>query len=156
MKRIIKKKVESRQQLSAGAIVLNPQGKILIMYQTSNSYWEFPKGKQEPGETIRETLCRELNEETGIVNFEIDPGFKEEIFYKFWLDEKTLVNKKVIYYLLRTAELVRLSAEHFEYKWVTIRAAKKYLRHKNQIALLKKLNNYLNCPLCPASGKLKK
>lgn len=35
-------------------------------------FWSIPAGRVEPGESVTETLCRELHEETGITV--IDPG----------------------------------------------------------------------------------
>jgi len=45
-------------------------GRILICQRRADGplagYWEFPGGKQEPGEAISQTLIRELREELGI------------------------------------------------------------------------------------------
>jgi len=51
------------------AVVVN-QRKVLICRRKSGGvlggYWEFPGGKREPGETLRDCLARELREEVGI------------------------------------------------------------------------------------------
>ncbi len=51
-------------------IVLDHQGKVLIGQRQPDGLlgglWEFPGGKQEPGETMVETVARELQEEVGL------------------------------------------------------------------------------------------
>lgn len=51
--------------LSAGAVVLNEEGKILLIKGPQRG-WEFPGGIIELGETIQEGIIREVKEETGI------------------------------------------------------------------------------------------
>lgn len=61
------------------AAVIEQNGKILICRRKnkdgSAGKWEFPGGKQEPGETERECLSRELMEELCLV---VQPGDKIE------------------------------------------------------------------------------
>jgi len=56
-------------QVAAGIIWKN--GRFLAAKRPEGKpragYWEFPGGKQEPGESIRETLVRELREELDIL-----------------------------------------------------------------------------------------
>ena len=51
-------------------IVLDRQGKVLIGQRQPDGLlgglWEFPGGKQEPGETMADTVVRELQEEVGL------------------------------------------------------------------------------------------
>jgi len=55
---------------AAGGIVENDTNKYLFIYR--NGKWDLPKGKMEPGEQPNETAIREVKEECGIQNIEID------------------------------------------------------------------------------------
>ena len=52
---------------AAGGIVVN-DGRLLMIRQRRpyGSYWEFPSGYYEPGESFEQTTAREVMEETGI------------------------------------------------------------------------------------------
>jgi len=53
--------------VSAGAIVLNSAGEVLLVHHTYGVLnWEVPGGAGEPGETPVETAVREVYEETGL------------------------------------------------------------------------------------------
>ncbi|MEN8124127.1 MAG: NUDIX domain-containing protein [Bacteroidota bacterium] len=55
---------------AAGGIVFNSDKEILFIYR--NDKWDLPKGKIEPNEELKETAIREVREETGIINIEIE------------------------------------------------------------------------------------
>jgi ADP-ribose pyrophosphatase YjhB (NUDIX family) len=51
---------------AASAVVVDEAGRILLLKRTDNEYWSIPGGGMEPGESIAETIVREVREETGI------------------------------------------------------------------------------------------
>lgn len=50
---------------AASAVVLNKEGKILLHKRSDNHLWSLPGGAMELGESIKETVIREVKEETG-------------------------------------------------------------------------------------------
>jgi ADP-ribose pyrophosphatase YjhB (NUDIX family) len=54
-----------KKTYSAGGIVLNEQGQVLVVNQNGNS-WSLPKGHIDPGEDARTAAERETKEESGI------------------------------------------------------------------------------------------
>lgn len=50
---------------SVVAVVLDDQGRLLLIEKTDNGLWALPGGGHEPGEAIADTVVREVKEETG-------------------------------------------------------------------------------------------
>ncbi|MFA6908693.1 MAG: NUDIX domain-containing protein [Patescibacteria group bacterium] len=122
---------------SVGAIILNNKKEVLLLFQLKNSYWEFPKGKIDPGEEEREAFVREMREETGIIHFSYVPGFREEVTFSFRFGGQ-IIDRHVAYYCILTDDPVRLSPEHTRFQWVTVEEADGMLRHENARILLRK------------------
>ena len=75
-------------------------------------FWEFPGGKQEPGESIEEALSRELREELGIVCLAIVPW--ERVYHPY---KDIFVYLHFMHVLDFTGEPLPLIGQ--ELRWVT-------------------------------------
>ncbi|MFI2077016.1 NUDIX hydrolase [Streptomyces triculaminicus] len=51
---------------SVTAVVRNEAGELLLIHKTDNDLWALPGGGHEIGESIENTVVREVEEETGI------------------------------------------------------------------------------------------
>ena len=129
-----------RVSQTAAGVVLFRNGedtrRYLLMRSalTRRPIWEFPKGGVEAGETEAQAAVRELWEESGIGERQISmlDGYREEERYVFTQgkgDQRTLIVKKVVYFLARTdEERVTISREAEEYRWATYDEAMRLIR----------------------------
>lgn len=62
-----------RSTESAGGIVLNDEGKVLVVNQHGTS-WSLPKGHLDPGEDALTAARREIYEESGVSQVELIRG----------------------------------------------------------------------------------
>ncbi|MFB8372926.1 NUDIX domain-containing protein [Paenibacillus taichungensis] len=56
----------SRIVVTGGAIIRDHTGRILLQKRSDYGDWGLPGGGMEPGESIEETMIREVKEETGL------------------------------------------------------------------------------------------
>jgi mutator protein MutT len=52
--------------VTGGAIIKDEKGRILLQKRSDYGNWGLPGGAMEPGESIEETMIREVKEETGL------------------------------------------------------------------------------------------
>lgn len=132
-------------EISAGAVVFRKEQEIkylLLCYGAG--HWDFPKGHVEKGEEEKETIIREVKEETSITEINFAEGFKEKIKY-FYRREGKLISKEVVFYLAETKqEEVKLSFEHIGYEWLNYEDALAKITFKNSKEILKRANEFLS------------
>ncbi|MEJ2277583.1 MAG: NUDIX domain-containing protein [Candidatus Lokiarchaeota archaeon] len=130
-----------KNEHSIAAIIFNENKFLLLKYGLG--HWGFVKGHKEKGETNKETILRELKEETGISNAEIIDNFRKnyEYYFRFRGD---LIHKVVDCYLIHSeTQNVKLSFEHVGYKWLSIDDAIKQATYDNAKKILKKTKKFL-------------
>jgi len=140
---------------SAGAIIFRMVEGVphylLLHYQSG--HWEFAKGHIEKDESFEDTVRREVQEETGIKEISIIPGFKEYSKYFFRKNYDLVgeakkkapwVFKLVVFLLAQTGtEQVKISKEHIGFAWLPYEQAFKKVTYKNAKELIKKANEFI-------------
>ena len=106
---------------SAGGVVLNPGGKVLVVSQNGNS-WSLPKGHLDPGETELEAARREIREESGVRELRLVKklGTYERLRIGLHGGEAEGETKRITLFLFRTAQtaLQPLDPKNPEARWV--------------------------------------
>mgnify|MGYP001128634014 CR=1 FL=1 len=141
-----------KKEKSAGAIIFRIEDNKIyylllhylgIAHRSKKNYWDFPKGHIEKGEKEKETVKREVLEETGLKDIKFIEGFKEKIKYFFKFKGETIF-KIVIFYLCQSQKgRVRISKEHIGFKWFLFEEAIKKLSFENSKRILEKANSFL-------------
>jgi bis(5'-nucleosidyl)-tetraphosphatase len=137
---------------SAGAIIFRKEEGItyylLLHYpvrssRTKREYWDLPKGHIETGETIEDTVKREVREETGLTDIGLKDGFQTKIRY-YLTKDKQKVLKTVVFLLAETkTKYIKISDEHLGFKWLPYKEALEKLTFKNAKNILQKANGFL-------------
>jgi 8-oxo-dGTP pyrophosphatase MutT (NUDIX family) len=143
---------------SVGAVIFrrneSDEKEFLLLHYPSG-HWDFPKGHIEKDETEKETLRREIIEETGIIELNIIAGFKDYIryFYQANGDEREErikngnglnVFKKVVYYIAETKEIsIIISDEHINFEWLNYEKAVARITFENGRNVLRKADVFL-------------
>ncbi|MEJ2629430.1 MAG: NUDIX domain-containing protein [bacterium] len=109
-----------------GAVIFNPQGKILIIRSAKwGNKYIIPGGHIKPGEKMEAALQREIREETGLPIYDIKLiSVKENI-----PSEKYHKNRHFIfidYVCKANSSAVVLNEEAQEYKWIDLRNIEKF------------------------------
>ena len=102
--------MKTKIDTSYGVVPIRRAGdtwEVFLIHQYSrignNSYWVFPKGHPEAGETPKQTALRELKEETGmeVEKLLTEPSFIAEYSFVF---DKVMIKKTVEFFIGVTTE----------------------------------------------------
>lgn len=121
-----------KQTYSAGGIVLNNQGKVLVVNQNGNS-WSLPKGHIDEGEDALTAAAREIKEESGVSHLRLVRKLPSYSRYRLGLSggDDTSELKKISMFLYTTDqhELNPEDPDNPEAVWVEPRKVPDLLTH---------------------------
>lgn len=130
------------EEHSAGFVVFR-DGEFLLLHYDAG-HWDLPKGHIEKGETDQQAALRELEEETGITDVEIVPGFFHRINYFFKRDGR-LISKDVVFFLAKVKDnRIKLSFEHKNFDWLPFTEALNKLTFNSAREVLKKAKAFID------------
>ncbi len=130
---------------SVGAIVFRTtRNKIeYLVLKGRTGDWEFPKGGVEEGEEYQQTAIREIEEEAGITDLKLLPGFKKSYGYKFYSNGEK-IDKTVHLFICHSFQAsIDLSKEHTDHQWRTYEQARNTLTHNAVKEILDEAHKYI-------------
>ena len=133
------------REKSCGAVVFikkDDATKYLLLNYAAG-HWDFVKGNVELNESEKETVIRELREETSITEAQFIDGFREAIAY-FYRRQGLTVHKEVVFFIMEAyTDKVELSFEHIGYAWLDYQHTMEKLTFKNAKDVLQKARDFL-------------
>jgi 8-oxo-dGTP pyrophosphatase MutT (NUDIX family) len=73
---------------AAGGIVFNENEEVLMIFR--RGYWDLPKGKIDPGESIETAAIREVKEETGLSQLDLISKL-QVTYHTYNIDNETII-----------------------------------------------------------------
>ena len=140
-----------KRQKTIGIVIFRREGDTIfyLLLHHGGKYWNFPKGRQEAGESEQQTALRELHEETGITQVRIVEGFSDGYQYDFDTvienGARERIYKQAIFFLGEVnIKNVTISNEHIDYGWFDYATAKQRLFFQQGQDLLVRAQAFLS------------
>lgn len=94
---------------NVGIVLANETGDVLLARRTGMDAWQFPQGGIDLGESAEEAMYRELREEIGLRDYEVELVARTRGWLKYRLPKKFVrqgqvpvcIGQKQIWFLLR-------------------------------------------------------
>lgn len=130
---------------SAGGLVLNKIGRVLVVNQRGTS-WSLPKGHIEEGEKSLQAAIREIGEEAGILRLTLIKSLGSYTRYKIGIgDQKEDKSElKVIHMFMFTTDEMKLrpnDPNHPEARWVYADDVEGLLTHPKDKLFFRSVRN---------------
>jgi 8-oxo-dGTP pyrophosphatase MutT (NUDIX family) len=121
---------------------------LLLWKKNSGIYkdaWKFPKGNIDKGESEMQTAVRELKEETGLDEKDIQfYDFHDKVSFFYRNEGHELVRKEVSFVMARTLKSdIKISSEHDAFRWAPYLEGFDLLTQKNNKEVLRKAHEFL-------------
>ena len=132
--------IEKLFHIGVKALITNSNGEILLLQinpaalknNQHGVYWDIPGGRIQQGDTVENTLKREIYEETGLTNVDAITFFCAVISNIEIPTDQGLVGLALHVYRvnINSPETIQLSDEHQAFEWVTAAEAAERLKIK--------------------------
>ena len=124
----------NKRIILSGSVIIE-ENKLLLLHKVKDQKYEFPGGKVEKGESLKETAIRETKEE---INCEVEL-IKHLITIEFEKDNKKIVSHKFLAKIIFGEP--KINFEHDKILWMQI---KKYQEYPLQPNVIEFCRRYLN------------
>lgn len=117
---------EKKFHVGIKVLIENPDGQVLLMktmaWKPNPAHWDIPGGRIQEGQTVDDTMAREVEEETGVTDI-TNPQFFTAVIsnIEIPLKDGEVVGLVLMIYkaTIPSDSHIQLSEEHTDYEWVS-------------------------------------